>query len=119
MSKMLRFIATLALAAGLSACAATLRNPHIVDLRDNPRIYQGQMVRIEGVVTSVWGIPMVPFSLYKVDDGTGEVTVLSDGSGTPRRGARVRVRGRVEDVAQLGGQPVGMHIRQASLAVRR
>ena len=43
----------------------------------------------------------MPFRLYKVDDGTGEVTVLSQGSRVPTRGARVRVRGRVDDVAVI------------------
>ena len=104
---------------GLSACAVSLRNPHIADLRDNPGRYQNHTVSIDGVVTTSWGIPLVPFRLYKVDDGTGEVTVLSQGSRMPTRGARVRVRGRVDDVGVLGGQALGLHIREQSLYVKR
>jgi hypothetical protein len=119
MSKMLRVALTLILAAGLSACAVTLRNPRIADLRENPGRYQDRTVNVEGVVTTSWGVPLMPFRFYKVDDGTGEVTVLSQGSRMPTRGARVKVRGRVEDVAVFGGTPVGLHLREEHLSVRR
>ena len=55
-------------------------------------------------VTSSWGVPLVPFKLYKVDDGTGEVTVVANNGRTPSKGSRVRVKGRVSDVATFGGQ---------------
>jgi hypothetical protein len=119
MSKALRLAATLVLVTGLSACAMSLRNPHIADLRDNPGRYQHHTVSIDGVVTTSWGVPLVPFRFYKVDDGTGEVTVLSQGSRMPTRGARVRVRGKVDDVGVLGGQALGLHIREDSLYVKR
>ena len=119
MAKLLRLAGTLVVTIGLSACAVSLRNPHIADLRDNPGRYQNHTVSIDGVVTTSWGIPLVPFRLYKVDDGTGEVTVLSQGSRMPTRGARVRVRGRVDDVGVLGGQALGLHIREQSLYVKR
>ncbi len=114
-----RLSLTLVLAATLSACAVSLRNPHIADLRDNPGRYQNHMVSIDGVVTTSWGIPLVPFRLYKVDDGTGEVTVLSQGNRMPTRGARVRVRGRVDDVGVFGGQAIGLHLREDDLYVKR
>lgn len=109
----------LALAAGMTGCALSLRNPHVADLRDNPGRYQHQTVSIDGVVTTSWGIPLLPFRVYKVDDGTGEVTVLSQGNRIPTRGAHVRVRGRVDDMAVLGGQALGLHIREQSLYVKR
>ena len=70
---------------------ARLRNPNISDLKSNPGRYQDRTVNIDGVVTSSWGVPLVPFRMYKVDDGTGEVTVLSQGQpdADPRR-ARAR-----------------------------
>jgi hypothetical protein len=114
-----RLSLTLVLAATLPACAVSLRNPHIADLRDNPGRYQNHMVSIDGVVTTSWGIPLVPFRLYKVDDGTGEVTVLSQGNRMPTRGARVRVRGRVDDVGVFGGQAIGLHLREDDLYVKR
>ena len=70
-------------------------------------------------MTSAWGVPMMPFKLYKVDDGSGEMTVISQDTRVPTRGARVRVRGRVEDVATFGGQALGLHIRQEHVSVGR
>jgi hypothetical protein len=119
MTRLGRLALMLSLVALTSACAASLRNPHVADLQHNPGRYQNHTVSIEGVVTSSWGVPLAPYKMYKVDDGTGEVTVLSQGSRMPTRGARVRVRGRVNEVAVLGGQAVGLHLREESLYVKR
>jgi len=107
------------LAVILSGCALSLRNPDIADLQRHPGRYQDRTVSVNGVVTSSWGLPLVPFRFYKVDDGTGEVTVLSEGSRMPAKGERVRVRGRVEQVAQLGGRSLGLHLRERDLYVKR
>jgi hypothetical protein len=107
------------LAGSTTACAHSLRSPHIVDLRDNPGRYQHRTVSIDGTVTTSWGIPLLPYKLYKVSDGTGEVTVLSQGGRTPTNGARVRVTGRVDDVAVVGGQAMGLHLREEALHVKR
>jgi len=114
-----RFVLIAALIAGSSACALSLRNPDIADLQRHPGRYQDRTVSVSGVVTSSWGVPLVPFRFYKVDDGTGEVTVLSQSSRMPAKGEHVRVKGRVQDVAVLGGRPVGLHIREEDLYVRR
>src|SRR5262245_59961739 len=123
MPYMTRCLTALALLVSLavlgSACALSFRNPHISDLRTNPGRYQDRSVYIDGVVTSSWGVPLVPFRLYKVDDGTGEVTVISQGTRTPTRGARGHVKGRVNEVAVFGGQSLGLHLREERLDVRR
>lgn len=114
-----RWIALFALAAMVSGCALAVRRPSIAELKYNPGRYQDRTVAIDGVVTSSWGVPLVPFKLYKVSDGTGEVTVLAQDGRVPTKGARVRVKGRVGDVATFGGQAVGLHIRQTDLDFRR
>ena len=63
-------------------------------------------------------MPLVPYRMYKVDDGTGEVTVLSQSTRMPTRGSRVRVKGKVEDLAVFGGQALGLHLREESLYVK-
>jgi hypothetical protein len=37
----------------------------------------------------------------------------------PTRGERVRVRGRVDDIAVLGGRALGLHLKEESLYVKR
>ena len=114
-----RFALLVALVAFTSACALALRSPSIADLKNHPSRYQDRTVSVSGVVTSSWGLPLVPFRFYKVDDGTGEVTVLSDGLRMPASGEHVRVKGRVQDVAILGGRPLGLHLREEDLYVKR
>jgi hypothetical protein len=108
-----------ALSAIVSACGLGLRNPNISELKNNPGRYHDRSVNIDGVVTSSWGIPLMPFKVYRVDDGTGEVTVLSNHRNTPTRGARVRVRGKVNEFGVFGGEALGLHLREEDLDIRR
>lgn len=111
--------ALLALVAMLSGCALAVRRPSVAELKYNPGRYHDRTVAIDGVVTSSWGVPLVPFKMYKVSDGTGEVTVIANDGRVPTRGAHVRVKGRVSEVATFGGQAVGLHIQQRDLDFRR
>ena len=94
----------------IAGCAA--RGVKIAELKDQPGKYERHSVSVEGTVTSSWGIPMVPFQLYKVEDGTGEITILSKTSRPPGKGQRVRVKGRVSEVATLGGRSIGLHLEE-------
>ena len=116
MSKPFSLLASFAIVAALtSGCALSLRNATVADLNRNPGHYQDKSVNIDGVVTSSWGVPLVPFRFYKVDDGTGEVTVLSQSTRMPAKGEHVRVKGKVGELATFGGQSLGLHIRQTDL----
>jgi hypothetical protein len=95
----------------------SLRTPHIADLQRHPAKYYDKTVSVTGVVTSSWGIPLVPFKAYKIDDGTGQVTVLSQSVRTPVRGEKVRVKGRVNEVGMFGNLGVGLHIRETNVHV--
>lgn len=109
----------LVLALVSAGCALSLRNPNVADLQRDPGRYQDQTVSVSGVVTTSWGVPLVPFRFYKVDDGTGELTVISQNSRTPATGENVRVKGRVEDLAVVDGRPLGLHLREEDLYVKR
>jgi hypothetical protein len=97
-----------------SACFGTKR---IADLRSRPNQYENHTVSIDGRVTSAWSIPLVPMQFYRVDDGTGEIVVVSNGSRQPRQGDRVHVKGVVEQVGSFGGQSVGLHLRQEHVSI--
>ncbi len=114
-----RAVVAVAIASLLSGCALAVRRPSIAELKYNPGRYHDKTVAIDGVVTSAWGIPLVPFKLYRVSDGTGEVTVVSQHGRVPSKGAHVRVKGRVNDVATLGGQALGLHIQERDLDFKR
>lgn len=101
----------------LSACA--LRSAHISDLQRQPGRYEDRTVTVSGVVTDSWGVPLLPYGFYRVDDGTGQIAVVSQNSRTPGRGERVRVKGKVGTVAVLGGRSLGLHLREQDLDVKR
>lgn len=114
-----RTLAALILATTLAGCALTARRTSVAELKYNPGRYDDKTVSVEGVVTSSWGIPLMPYKLYKIDDGTGEVTVVSQNGRTPTRGARVRVKGKVNELATFGGQSIGLHLQERDLDFKR
>ena len=82
---------------------------------DNPGKFHDKTVTVEGVVTTSFGIPLVPFKVFRVSDGSAEMLVISDGDRIPGKNARVRVRGEVQEFALLGGRSFGLHLREKSI----
>lgn len=99
-----------------SGCAA--RTVRIAELKGQPGRFDDRPVRIAGTVTNSWGIPLVPFQLYSVDDGSGEITVVAQSGRAPSKGTPVQVKGRVREVATLGGRALGLHIREEDRRVK-
>jgi hypothetical protein len=116
MSRLIKLVLAVALVSSFAGCA--LRSPRIGELRSNPSRYYNKTVSVDGVVTSSWGIPLLPYRLYKIDDGSGELTVVSNGGQIPTKGAHVRVKGRVNEVATFGGNAIGLHLTQQSLRIK-
>jgi len=115
--RQLRWSLVLVALAVVATGACALRSPSIGDVQYNPGRYYNHSVSVEGVVTSSWGVPLVPFKIYKLGDSSGEITVVSDGSHVPPRGSRVRVRGKVAEFDTFGGHSLGLHLREESLHV--
>ena len=115
---MVKKFAPLAFSLALLAGCALSGHPRIADIKYNPGRYQNHSVTVDGVVTSAWGVPMMPFKLYKVDDGSGEVTVVAQDGRVPSKGAHVSVKGRVNEFATFGGQSLGLHLRQEHLTFK-
>ncbi|HEV8254854.1 MAG TPA: hypothetical protein VGQ78_08865 [Vicinamibacteria bacterium] len=92
--KVLRAGAVLALMA-LSGCATKTINKLMAD----PHRYANRDVRLAGHV--VKSVSLLGRGAYQIDDGTGTLWVISK-TGVPRRGAHVKVKGKVRDVVDLG-----------------
>ena len=101
-----------------AACATVPGRPDIRQVQQQSGRFVDHSVTITGEVTSSWGVPLVGFNVYRLDDGTGEITVVSTDRRVPNKGARVEVRGKVEDVAVLGGRPLGLHLREQRVRYR-
>lgn len=100
----------------VAGCAA--RGVRVAELKDQPTKYATKTVSVTGVVTSSWGVPLVPFQLYNVDDGSGEITVLSRSGRVPARGTRVQVKGKIDEFAVFGGRSVGLHLQEEDRKIR-
>ena len=116
MTRVSRLSVALLSALLITGCAA--RGVKIADLQDRPDRYDDKTVAVTGVVTTSWGIPLVPFQLYNVDDGSGEITVLSRSGRTPAKGTRVEVKGKINEFAVFGGRSVGLHIQEEDRKVK-
>ena len=78
----------------------------IKTLLDDPARFDGKVVRIAGTVGSSAGV--LGYGAYRVDDGTGTLSVVSQGGGAPREGAQVGVEGTFRAVFTLGTQSVAV-----------
>ena len=116
MTKLFRVCFVVIFSAGLAAgCAA--RGVRIAELKDRPDKYERKTVSVEGVGTRSYGAGflgnIVPFQGYMVDDGSGEITVLARSSRVPpRTGARVKVKGQVNELGTFGGRSIGLHLQE-------
>jgi hypothetical protein len=92
----------LALAASLAAVAscAGSRTVTIKELLDDPSQYNGKSVQVQGDVKENLGV--LGYGAYRLDDGTGSITVVSKESGAPREGANVKVQGKFRSAFTLG-----------------
>lgn len=87
----------------LAGCAGTTR---IGTLLDDPSQFDGEQVRVRGQVTEALGLAGA--GGYRLDDGTGTLTVVSEGGGAPRRGADVEVEGVFHAVFTLGDRSLSV-----------
>ena len=102
-------------AAAMSGACASVGSRSISEVQTNPGKFHDKTVTVEGVVTTSFGIPLVPFKVFRVSDGSAEMLVISDGDRIPGKNARVRVRGEVQEFALLGGRSFGLHLREKSI----
>ena len=102
-------------ASAISGACASMGSRSISEVKTNPGKFHDKTVTVEGVVTTSFGIPFVPYKVFRVSDGSAEMLVISDDNRIPSKDARVRVRGTVQEVGLFGGRSFGLHIREKSI----
>lgn len=112
MIRTLRLGAVLLASGLLVSCAA--RSVTINELKADPGRFQNKSVSVSGTVTTAVGAAIIPVGFYQIEDGTGEISVLAQRRGTPSKGARLRVKGKVSQVASFGNRTIGLHIQEES-----
>ena len=78
-----------------AACTARTVNQVIAD----PSRYRNREVKLSGTVVDSYSL--VNRGAYRIDDGTGQLWIVSD-NGVPRKTARVDVKGTIREGFNLG-----------------
>jgi hypothetical protein len=93
------------LAAGFLFMKACDPTP-IKTLLDDPSRYDGKRVQVVGEVKESAGA--LGYGGYQLSDGTGTLTVVSQGTGTPRTGAKVGVEGTFKAAFTFGTKTIAV-----------
>ncbi len=88
-------LAAIALAGCKGGSVTTIKT-----LQDDPSRFDKQTVRIAGTVEDAAGV--MGYGVYRINDGTGTLTVVTNSNGAPRSGATVGVEGEFRSAFTLG-----------------
>ena len=83
----------------------------IQNIIENPAQYENKEVKVKGTVTSVTKVPFLEMKFYVLSDGKYEIPVITRGT-LPSLKSAVIVVGTVENVAIVGNESLGLHIRE-------
>ena len=98
---------------GLTACP---KQTTIAKINSDPDRYRDKEVAIAGTVQDSYGALGTGF--YKVDDGTGQLWVVTRRRGAPSKGARVGAKGRVYTGFSFGGRSFGTVLEETDRRVK-
>ncbi len=96
-NRIFRYTVLFLMALSLAACERT----KIGDITADPGRFMDKEVSIAGEVTQ--SIGAFGKGIYQIDDGTGKLWVLSGSRGVPSKGAKVGVKGRIEQAVTFLG----------------
>lgn len=101
--------------AGLVGCKSNVTP--IQTLLDDPARFDKQTVQIVGDVEEAAGV--MGYGAYRVNDGTGTITVVSTTNGAPRTGAHVGVEGEFRQAFTLGSTSAAVIMEHQRFTPRR
>ena len=94
----IRFVG-MAILAGSALVSAACASMTINQVLADPSRYRNREVQLSGAVVDSYSLANQ--GAYRIDDNTGQLWVVSD-KGTPRKGARVTVKGTIREGFNLG-----------------
>jgi hypothetical protein len=102
---------TLILGIGFLATACPTRTS-IGDIEADPARFYDKDVAVAGTVRDSYGvsIPLIKNGqggIYKVDDGTGSIWVMTQKS-VPSKGARLGIKGKIQNGVNYNGKNYGL-----------
>lgn len=122
MRKRIKFVLPGLVAILVLVMAACPKRVSIAEIEANPAKYENKEIAIAGVVRDSFGVSLpgtpVRGGVYKIDDGTGTMWVLTDES-VPSKGAEVGVKGRIGSGVTWRGRNYGLGMFEKSRKFRK
>lgn len=122
MNSLTRPLLIMAIAAVAAFATACPKRTSIADIQSNPSKYQDKTVAVAGVVKDSYGLNIpgtqVRGGIYKVDDGTGSIWVVTDDA-VPGKGAEIGVEGRIGSGVNWNGKNYGLGMYEKQRKFRR
>jgi len=85
----------------------------VADIVNNPTKYDGQKVKVKGVVSEVTKIPFIEIKIYMLSDDGHQIVVTARDS-VPAANSKITVIAIVENVAIIGSESLGLHLREVN-----
>ncbi|MEK6736806.1 MAG: hypothetical protein AABY47_09560 [Pseudomonadota bacterium] len=101
------FIAVILLMS-INACAQNEIIP-INEINMSPVNFDGKEVRLKGIPKNPTRVPLMNIKSYVLKDKSGEITILTE-SDLPKMNEEIVVRVKVESLAIIQGDAVGMTV---------
>jgi len=122
MKKVARILLVVAFGGLVLFASACPERRSIADIEHNPGRYADRDVTVIGVVKDSYGVSLpgspVRGGIYKVDDGTGSIWVVTQDS-VPAKGAEIGVSGTVGSGVSWGGRNYGLGILEKDRRFRK
>lgn len=100
------------LAATLTGCDyVSYGATELQEIQTNAARMEQQEVKVIGTVKGTSEFPFIDLKMFILKDQSGEMLVITD-QALPAEGEKVALKGVVENAATLGGQSLGVHIRE-------
>lgn len=99
--------------------AAACEKVTVSKLINDPSKYVNKEVGVIGTVSDSYGVSILGrgAGIYKVNDGTGNIWVVTQ-QGVPTEGARVGVKGRVQNGIVYNGRNYGLGMIESDRRIR-
>lgn len=111
MIKLRRNLLIAAIGISVLIVAGCPKRTSIGEIESNPSRYYDKSVAVAGEVKTSYGVSLPIFSesggIYKVDDGTGTIWVMTKKS-VPSKGAMLGVKGKIQNGVSYNGKNYGL-----------
>lgn len=81
----------------------------INEINTSPVNFDGKEVKLKGIAKNPTRLPLVNLKSYVLQDESGEITILTE-SDLPRMNEEISIRVRVESLAIVKGEALGMTV---------